>query len=374
MNIITYNYPNVILSQGTYNIPTLPLPMELENKKVMKKTSEARAALAELKGVAISMPNQNILIKTLSLQEAKDSSAIENIVTTNDELYQSDEKARYFVSHAAKEVHLYATALIRGFSEIKKSGLLRNNLIKSMQSELLENDSGFRSQAGTTLKEQITGNVIYTPPQSLAQIENAMKNLEDFINDKDLSDLDALVKMAIIHHQFESIHPFFDGNGRTGRMINVLYLVHQQLLDTPILYLSRYINHNKQEYYRLLQAVRDQGIWEEWIMFMLEGICHTSRQTICLIEEIKIILQKHKNTMRTKIANIYTQDLLNIMFNHPYTKIAHVVDELKVSRQTAAKCLDAVTEIGLMQKVRIQNSNYYFNNDLIKCLSNVHDM
>jgi Fic family protein len=260
------------------------------------------------------------------------------------------------------------------YSNGKRTGLLPNKLIKAMQSALEGNDAGFRSQAGTALKNEATGEVVYTPPQILQEIEDYMKNLEDFINDNNVCAWDSLVKMAVIHHQFESIHPFFDGNGRTGRMINILYLVQQGLLDTPILYLSRYINKHKSEYYRLLQGVRDEGIWEEWIMFILLGVQHTSYQTIRLIHEMKRLMQKHKQAMRTELPRMYSQDLLNVLFSHPYTKIAHIEQELAVKRLTATKYLDAVVSIGLMQKMKLGRESYYINTDLMECLSNVHDM
>jgi Fic family protein len=330
MNIKTSHKHSAPLN-GTYQIPDLPLPIDLETKAILKKTKEASRALGELKGVAVSMPNEHILISTLSLQEAKDSSAIENIITTHDELYQSDEQAQQFTSVAAKEVHMYALALRNGFYQVKKTGLLTNNLIKAVQAELEGNNAGFRPQCGTALKNEQTGEIVYSPPQELRHIEAHMKNLEHFINENEVCDWDPLVKMAVVHHQFESIHPFFDGNGRTGRILNILYLVKQGLLDTPILYLSRYINQNKSEYYRLLQTVRDHNQWEEWVMFILEGIRQTSYQTIGLIEEIKTLMLEYKQKMRTDI-NFYTQDLLNHLFNHPYTKIEFIEKELSVHR------------------------------------------
>ncbi|MDD3183404.1 MAG: Fic family protein [Alphaproteobacteria bacterium] len=372
MNIQTTQEPSLNL-KNTYEIPSLPLPVDLESKAVLKKEKEARAALAELKGIALSVPNENILINTLSLQEAKDSSAVENIITTNDELYQSNAIEKQFASVAAKEVHQYAFALRNGFRKVKEKGLLTNNLIKAVQAELEGNGAGFRSQSGTTLKNAQTGAVVYTPPQSLRLIEGHMKNLEAFIHDDSLCDLDPLVKMAIIHHQFESIHPFFDGNGRTGRILNILYLVKQGLLDTPILYLSRYINQNKGEYYRLLQGVRDQNAWEEWILFILEGVRITSHQTIRLIQEIKRLMQKHKIKMR-ELKNIYSQDFLNLTFSHPYTKINHVEEALHVSRPTATKYLDALVEIKLMHKRKIGRDSYYINLDLMECLSRAHTL
>jgi Fic family protein len=365
---------NSAMLKSSYTIPTLPLPHEIESTRILKQLVRSHKALAELRGVATSMPRQEILLNTLSLQEAKDSSAIENIITTHDELYQNDAALGQFTSLSAKEVHHYASALIGGFQVVKQTGLLTNKSIKTMQATLEGNNSGFRSQSGTTLKNDATGEVIYTPPQSLQEIETAMKNLEGFINDNNLCSWDALTKMAVIHHQFESIHPFFDGNGRTGRMINILYLVQQDLLDMPILYLSRFINQYKSDYYRLLQAVRDDGVWEEWIMFILLGVENTAYQTIRLIQEIKRIMQNHKQTMRAELPKIYSQDLLNTIFNHPYTKIAHVEEGSVVSRLTATKYLDELVRIGLMTKVKLSRESYYINTDLMNCLSEARDI
>lgn len=354
----------------TYQIPDLPLSIELETNAVLKKVKEASRALGELKGVALSMPNEQILINTLSLQEAKDSSAIENIITTHDELYQSDVQTQQFSSLAAKEVYMYASALRNGFYEVKDSGLLTNNLIKSIQAELEGNNAGFRSQGGTALKNEQTGEIVYSPPQDLLQIEAHMQNLERFINEDELSEWDPLIKMAVIHHQFESIHPFFDGNGRTGRIINILYLVKQGLLDTPILYLSRYINQNKSEYYRILQAVRDKGVWEELVVFMLEAVHQTSYQTINLIREMKILMLQYKKEMRSK-TKIYSQELLNNLFSHPYTTIEFVMRDLDVKRITATKYLSELENIGLLTKYKIGKQNFYLNHKLCELLINI---
>ncbi len=263
-----------------YIIPLLPFDTDVETKPVMKKVATARSALAELKGAASSIPNENILISTLSLQEAKDSSAIENIITTHDELYQSDIDAKNFKSIASKEVHSYAMALRNGFETVRQKGFISNNHILQIQSVIEESSAGFRKLPGTSLKNEQTGEIVYTPPQSHDEIVVLMSNLEKFMNDDSLSDLDPLIKMAIVHHQFESIHPFYDGNGRTGRIINILYLVKEGLLNLPILYLSRYINQNKAAYYNLLQEVRITSDWHSWVMYILTSIEETSLQTI----------------------------------------------------------------------------------------------
>jgi Fic family protein len=357
-----------------YTIPTLPLPGEIETKAVLKKTALARSALAEMKGVAASIPNENILINTLSLQEAKDSSAIENIITTQDELFQSDFNSQNFRTFASKEVYNYVNALLTGFSELKKKGFLSLNQIIDIQSLLEENRAGFRKLSGTELKNDRTGEIVYTPPQTYDEVLSYMSNLEQFINDDLLSDLDPLVKMSIIHHQFESIHPFYDGNGRTGRIINVLYLVNEKLLDLPILYLSRYINQNKGIYYSLLQSVRTVRNWEDWILFILDGVEQTSLHTIGIIQGIKSLMLSQKQKIREKLPKIYSQDLLNNLFNHPYTKIDFVINNLIVSRLTATRYLNELERIGILRKEKIKKENYYINQELFNFLANVNEI
>ncbi len=347
-------------------LPFLPPTMELETKPVLRKLTKAHRYLAELKGVVGTIPNEGILINTLTLQEAKDSSEIENIITTHDELYKSALFEGVIKNLSAKEVRHYATALRAGFVEVRKTGLITTNLIISLYQELEQNDGGLRRQSGTTLKNDKTGEVIYTPPQSHDEIVALMTNLEQFINDESMFDVDPLVKMAVIHHQFESIHPFYDGNGRAGRIINILYLVAQGLLDIPILYLSGYIIQTKQDYYRLLQDVRDSGSWEEWLMYILDGIEVTSRNTIKLVTEINNLMQDYKHRIRTELPKIYSQELLNNLFSHPYTKIEYMQHDLNVSRLTAGKYLSQLTEHGLVKKQKIGRYNYYINEPLFK--------
>ena len=354
-----------------YTIPLLPLPQEIETRVVLKKTAKAHQSLAELKGLAQTIPNDAIIINTLALQEAKDSSAIENIITTHDELYQSDALKRHFATMAAKEVHSYAQALKHGYGQVRLHGILTNNYIIQIQGIIEENSAGFRKLPGTALKNEQTGETVYTPPQTHDQIVALMQNLEQFINDSESSDLDPLVKMAIIHHQFESIHPFYDGNGRTGRIINILYLVKEGLLTLPILYLSRYINQYKAEYYRLLQLTRQTQDWEPWLLFMLEGVAQTAQQTTQMIVNIKSQMQDVKHTMRSQLPKIYSQDLLNNLFNHPYTKIEFVMNELLLSKPTAIKYLDALIEVGILQKHKIGRETYYINQQLFETIMNV---
>lgn len=357
---------------NSYIIPRLPFETDIETKPVLKKLAKAHKALAELKGVVTTIPNESILISTLSLQEAKDSSTIENIVTTHDDLFKSDVSMRQFASVAAKEVHTYAAALREGFEQVRRTELLTNNDILKIQSRIKENNAGFRKMPGTGLLNESTGETVYMPPQHPDEIVELMNNLEQFINNNELCEWDDLVKMAVIHHQFESIHPFYDGNGRAGRIINILYLVKQKLLQLPVLYLSRYINQNKGEYYRLLQLVRTENAWEEWILFILDGVEQTSYQTIKLVQGIKIQMQLYKEKIRTELTHLYSQDLLNSLFRHPYTKIEFVRHELGVSRQTASNYLKELVEVDLLTLHRIGKENYYINDRLVHLLLHAH--
>lgn len=353
-----------------YTIPLLPLQQEVESKIVLKKLALAHKALAELNGVAETIPNEVIILNTLSLQEARDSSAIENIITTHDELFSSDSIAQQFASSAAKEVYNYASALKEGFAIVREKQLITCNQIIEIQSMLEETKSGFRKLPGTALKNGETGETVYTPPQNHTEIVTLMSNLENFINDDSLTDIDALVKMAIIHHQFESIHPFYDGNGRTGRIINILYLVKEDLLHLPILYLSRYINQNKGSYYHLLQETRITQNWEPWILFILEAIEQTSIQTTGIIRGIKKLMMDYKQKIRTNLPKIYSQDLINNLFKHPYTKIDFLVQDLDITRQTASKYLDQLIELQLVTLHKIGKENFYINTALYDFLHN----
>lgn len=351
-----------------WTLDKLPLAIELETVKVLKALPAAHAALAELKGIASTIPNQNILINTLGLQEAKDSSAIENIITTHDDLYKSELNLDAFKSLEAKEVQNYILALKKGFELIKKDGLLTNRTIIEVQETLEDNNAGFRKLPGTALKNAVTGEVIYTPPQDYEEINQLMSNLEKYINDSEMQDCDPLIKMAMIHFQFESIHPFYDGNGRTGRIINILYLILEGLQNLPILYLSNYIIKHKADYYRLLQKVRDENLWEEWLLFMIKGIEITARETIELIIKIKDLMLDFKHKLRDNYK-FYSQDLLNNLFKHPYTKIEFLVNDLGVSRLTAGNYLNKLAEDKMLRKDKLGTGNYYINEDLFELLT-----
>ena len=346
---------------------------DIESKAVLKATAKAHQALGELKGLAVTMPNQYLLLATLSLQEAKESSEIENIITTQDDLYRSNYQSQQFLSTSAKEVHNYAQALQAGFNTINTTGLLTNNTVIEIQRIIENNNAGFRSQGGTQLVNQQNAQVVYTPPQTAQDIIDLMSDLERFINDDELSDYDDLVKMALIHHQFESIHPFYDGNGRTGRILNVLYLSKQRLLGTPILYLSRYLNRNKAQYYQLLQEVRDSKAnnknWEPWLLFMLKALQITSQDTLKMIKGLIALMQTYKQTIKAKLPKIYSHELINNLFTHPYTKVEFITQDLHVHRNTASKYLNQLVEIGLLSKHKLGKDNYYLNSELYDLLS-----
>jgi Fic family protein len=338
-----------------------------ETAVIMKKLVSANRRLAELKGVAASMPNQGILIGTLSLQEAKDSSAIENIVTTHDEVFREAAFPETATNSAAKEVARYGHALRIGFESVRDSGLLTSNHILQIQAALEQSRPGYRKLPGTALKDG-TGHVVYTPP-SPELLPGLMGDFERFINDAETFDADPLVKMALIHHQFESIHPFYDGNGRTGRIINVLYLVKEKLLDIPVLYLSRAIVRTKPNYYHLLQCVREHDAWEDWVLYMLAAVEETAAEGIATIQAIKALLLDYKHRIRSK-HRFYSQDLINNLFSYPYTKIEFIQRDLNVSRLTATRYLDLLAENDeFLIKRKIGRSNYYINLSLYRILT-----
>ena len=358
----------------SYSIPTLPLAFDVESKEILRQVNKSNRALAELKGIAATIPNEAILINTLTLQEAKESSEVENIVTTQDDLYKAEiDVEKQLITAATKEVFRYRDALQGGFQLVKENAQLNNKIVKGIQMYLVGNQAGFRSQAGTMIKNG-QGETVYTPPQNRDDIERAMANLEAFINRPAMSEIDPLIKMAIIHHQFESIHPFYDGNGRTGRIINVLYLVINGLLDSPILYLSRYITQNKSQYYKLIQAIRDKEEnsqeWEEWILFILKGVEQTALDTTRLVQGISALMQRHKQTLRPLFGKNYRHELLNNLFYHPYTKIEFMQRDLMVQRKTAAKYLNMMVDAKVLVVVRIGRENYYINHALMDLFLN----
>ncbi|WP_298367585.1 Fic family protein [uncultured Lutibacter sp.] len=348
-----------------FQVPLLPPNIDCETIAILKALNKASRALGQLKGEISKIPNSRILIDTLILQEAKDSNEIENIVTTDDEMYQAsiDET---IASITAKEAVNYAKGIRLGLDIVINKGLLTVNDIKTIQAIISPNHP-IRKVPGTVLKNPRTQEVVYTPPQNYNNILELLSNFETYVNDPDFHSIDSLIKMPIIHYQFESIHPFYDGNGRTGRLLNILYLVQQNLLDIPVLYLSSYIIQNKSDYYRLLQEVRTKNAWEEWIVWMLIGVEKTAKETIVVVNNIKKLMGEYKIEIKSKFS-FYSHDLINILFKHPYTKIDFLERELKIHRNTAASYLNNLADEGLLTKVKIGKSNYYINAPLLKLL------
>ena len=351
------------------NLELLPPKVDLETKQILKKLTSVHRFLAEFKGAVKTVPNEEILLNTLALQEAKDSSEIENIITTHDDLYKEDLHIQYIKNSAAKEVQNYREALEIGFNLVSKSEMMTLAYILQIQEKIERNNAGFRKLPGTQLKNTKTGEVIYTPPQNPITINKLLNNLEAYINNID-DEIDPIIKMAVIHFQFESIHPFYDGNGRTGRIINILYLVLNQLLNLPVLYLSRFIINNKADYYRLLQEVRTDKNWEEWIMYNLNAVETTAKQGIKTIKQINDLMLEYEQLIKKMKPKIYSKDLLENLFKHPYTKIEFVMQDINVSKPTAIKYLNAIENIGLLKKKKIWKSNYYINERLYELFLN----
>jgi len=361
---------SVILYMGYDNVMRL-LPFnnyDLKTSKILQGLNDASRALAELKGFANSIPNQHILINAIIINEAKDSSAIENIVTTHDSIYKVLTECG-FKDENAKEVVDYRNAIWRGYEIINEKGFINTNVLVELQSMIEHNKAGIRKTPATNLKNSKTGEIIYVPPQEEKDIMNLFKNLEDYINNNDNDDVDPLVKMALIHYQFESIHPFYDGNGRTGRILNVLYLVLNNLLDSPILYLSNYINNNKSEYYRLFTSFREEDNYEEWIIYILKGIEETSKNTMELIKLIQNEMNSYKEEFMVKLPKIYSDELLDSLFCEVYTRINYIEDKCGVTRQTAATYLNQLVEAGLLEYEKVGRESIYKNTRLINLLS-----
>lgn len=351
-----------------YNdLPLLPPPVELETKAVLKRAIGARTALADLKGAGALIPNQAILMQTIGLQEARLSSEIENVVTTSDQLYRALADDPRAADPATKEVLAYGEALRRGFQAIREEGRpLTTRLFEELVSIIRRTDFGVRRVPGTKLATP-AGEIIYTPPEGEHRLRTLLANLERFLYAED--ELDPLVKMAVMHYQFEAIHPFTDGNGRTGRILNILFLTERGLLDIPVLYHSRFILQRRTDYYRGLRGVTEEEKWEDWILYMLEAIESTARHTEGRIRAIRGLIDHWIERVRTERPTIYSRELIEIVFRHPYAKIRFVEEAGLATRQTASKYLQALTELGLLRAVRIGREVYFLNDTLIGILT-----
>lgn len=349
-----------------YNeLPLLPPANEyIETIKILKQENKSRSAIAELKGIAKIIPNQSILINAIILQEAHDSSEIENIITTQDELYKAISGNQKINNPSTKEVIYYREALYQGYKKIISRKILTVNDIIDIQKSLLKNDAGIRKTPGTSLINDKTGETVYTPPQNEEVLNKLLANLTQYLNDED----DSLIKMAVLHYQLESIHPFYDGNGRTGRIVNMLYLILKDYLDIPILYLSSYIIKNKSEYYRLLREVTTKKNWEDWIIYILKGIEEVSRETISKIIRIKELLNNTIEDVKDKLPKIYSKELVEELFVHPYCKIDFFVNTLGIERKAASRYLNQLEEIGILKHYKIGREKIFINVTLIQLL------
>ena len=340
---------------------------DLKTPRILEALNEASRSLAELKGFANSIPNQHILINTITINEAKDSSEIENIVTTHDSIYKVLTESGY-KDESAKEVVDYRSAIWRGYEIIKDKGFISTNVLVELQGMIEHNKAGVRKNPGTKLVNSKTGKIIYTPPQEEKEIRDLLKNLEDYINENE-DEVDPLIKMALIHYQFESIHPFYDGNGRTGRILNVLYLVLNNLLDSPILYLSNYINKNKDQYYKLFTEFRENNNYEDWIIYILKGIEETSQKTILLIRQLQLLMEGYQEEFKILLPKIYSDELFESIFFEVYTRIPYIEKRCKVTRQTAATYLNSLVNFGLLEFEKVGRESIYKNTRLINLLN-----
>ena len=351
------------------DLPLLPPAKEqIESVVILKQLVKSSVALAELKGIINILPNPEILLNAVILKEARASSEIENVITTQDKLYQALSAKGDQIDTSTKEVLRYREAMLFGFRTIQKKYILTINTIIEIQQILEENNAGIRKLSGTALRNSVTGKVIYTPPDQTDVINSLLSNLEKFIN-LDENEIPHLIKMAIQHYQFESIHPFYDGNGRTGRILNILYLIMTGLLEQPILFLSGYIIENKSEYYRLLQEVRTNNKWEDWILYILKGIEITANATINQVTEINTLFEQTKEKTKNEIPKIYSKELIELLFEHPYSKSEYLENRLSISRITAAKYLKAMENIGILQSKKVWKETLYINTALYELLT-----
>ena len=352
-----------------YNeLPLLPPKVDIETRSVLKKAISAGRALAELKGLGETIPNQAILVNSIVLQEAKASSEIENIITTHDALFQAFSAQTSQIDQATKEVLRYREALWEGFNALRERSLLTTNLFVRIVQTIRGNQAGIRNTPGTKVANAATGEVIFTPPEGETVIRDKLRNLEEYIHGE--SPVDPLVKLAIIHYQFEAIHPFTDGNGRTGRIVNILYLVLNGLLDLPVLYLSKYIIDRKSDYYQLLRGVTANGEWEPWVLYMLDAVEQTALHTKQKILAIRELVAETIRLVKEKLpSRVYSKELIEILFRQPYTKVQFLVDAGLAERKTAANYLKELEEAGIVVVRKIGKENLYLNVRLFELLS-----
>jgi Fic family protein len=354
-------------SQPYNNLPLLPPKADLETKEILTKTIKSSRALAQLNGAIRNLPNPSLFLDTLHLQEAKASSEIENIITTNDDLYQAVVADKKFDNSATKEVISYKEAIWLGFRKLEKQPFITTNLCVELVQCIKQNTAGIRTTPGTTLSN-IEGEVIYTPPSGEQVIREKMANLESFINEK--NSLDPLIKMAISHYQFEAIHPFSDGNGRTGRILLLLQLKLEQLLDIPALFLSEYIIEHKDQYYKGLRAVTEKNDWSKFIIYMLDMVETTAIKGLDRLESIIQLMETTGQEIKEKLPKVYSKDLVEVIFKLPYTKRQNLIDIDLGTPKTVGNYLNALEEEGFLKSVRVGKEKLYLNQKLMNILEN----
>ncbi len=346
-------------------LPPLPPKADIETRQILKKCIEARSALAELKQVGELIPNQTILINTIPLREAKDSSEIENIVTTADNLFRYAGIAEDKADAATKETLRYRAALFEGYKNLEKRPLTTATAVTVCQ-RIRNVALDIRDTPGTALKNAATNDVIYTPPEGQSTLREKLANWEIFLHDH--GEVDPLIRMAVGHYQFEAIHPFTDGNGRTGRILNILFLIGEGLLDIPVLYLSRHIIRNKDDYYRLILDVTAQGAWEPWILYMLTAVEETAKWTTRKIRAIKQLIDHTSAHVRANRSKIYSRQLVETTFIQPYCRIANLVEAGIARRQTASKYLKELCAIGILREIEIGREKLFVHPKFIELL------
>ena len=350
-----------------YNqLPTLPPTVELETRAVLKRCIEARTALAELKQAAELIPNQRMLINTLPLLEAKDSSEIESIVTTTDLLFQHAQDGEHQADPATKEALRYRKALHNGYQSLADRPLCTGTAVEICRT-LKGVNMDIRRVPGTQLANDRTGEIIYTPPEGEDRLRDLLANWERFLHNE--TDLDPLVRMAIGHYQFEAIHPFTDGNGRTGRVLNTLFLIQEGLLNLPILYLSRYIIAHRADYYRLLLDVTRDNAWEPWLLYMLSAVEETARWTCVKIAAIRRLAEHTTQFVRAQLPKTYSRELVDVIFEQPYCRISNVVDKQIAQRQAASRYLKELVSIGVLQEVQVGKEKLFIHPKLMRLLT-----
>ncbi len=347
------------------NLPDLPPTIDIETKKVLKLTTQARASIAKVDGLSYNIPNQPLILKLLTVKEAQVSSQIENIVTTTDNLYQelSDETPANINQHE-KEVLRYHQAINIGFEYVEKNEVLSTSLFCKLATTIKKVEMPIRKLPGTIIKDTYNDIVVYTPPEGETLLREKLANLEEFIHNN--QDLDPLIKLALMHYQFEAIHPFSDTNGRVGRILNILFLIQTKLLSSPIIYFSKYILDNKNSYYSCLKAVTEDGNWEEWIVFMLQGLDQSAKITLELINDVRNTMDHVSNLVKERLPRIYSKELVEILFKYPYCKI----DFLKeiAGRETVSKYLHSLVEAEILTEIKKGRTIYFINNFLLNLI------